>query len=326
MALLFGIAAQFRAMDGYSFLRRLIFVLEPKLGVLYAVVFVTALISPVVLNDVLILILTPVLVKYAKLHQVDVAPLLVAEITFTNTASSLTPFGNPQNILLWQASGIPAQDFVAGTAFPITFSLLLAAAAMFPLRRRLGGARELPTSMERWAPAVYLVLVSATVFSLDIAGIPSVLGLAAAFFLGFAFTYRSLEAVYKEFDLRSLATLFVLVGSVAVAGVVVQPYVGDYAARAASGEQPFSALFVGILSNAISNVPATQLILGTTTVSAHEAPRIAVEAGLAGNILPLGSFANILALTLARRGGVSVKKAILLQAVVGLVSYIPAFL
>ena len=100
LAFLFGIAAQFRAMDGYSFLRTVISIFERKLGVLFAIILVTSLFSPIILNDVVILILTPVLVRYAKQFKVDIAPLLVAEISFTNIASSLTPFGNPQNLLL----------------------------------------------------------------------------------------------------------------------------------------------------------------------------------------------------------------------------------
>lgn len=65
---------------------------------------------------------------------------VVAEICFTNIASSLTPLGNPQNILLWQASGISAEQFVLGTWRPIALSGVLTAAALYPFRRRLGGA------------------------------------------------------------------------------------------------------------------------------------------------------------------------------------------
>ena len=63
LAFLFGIAANFRAMDGYSFLRSLVGLFERRLGALYAVVLVTSIFSPVILNDVVILILTPVLVR-----------------------------------------------------------------------------------------------------------------------------------------------------------------------------------------------------------------------------------------------------------------------
>ena len=100
LAFLFGVAAQFRAMDGYAFLRRLLAALEPRLGILFAVALLTFVVSPFILNDVLVLILTPALIKYAKQYHIDAAPLIVTEITFTNNSSTLTPNGNPQNILL----------------------------------------------------------------------------------------------------------------------------------------------------------------------------------------------------------------------------------
>ena len=43
LAFLFGIAANFKVMDGYSFLRRLISRFQPRLGALYAAIIVTAL-------------------------------------------------------------------------------------------------------------------------------------------------------------------------------------------------------------------------------------------------------------------------------------------
>src|SRR5271169_4772972 len=106
---------------------------------LYAVVVVTALFSPLILNDVVILILTPVIIAYAKEFRVDAAPLLVAEITFTNIASSLTPLGNPQNILLWSASGATFFQFVSGTWLPLVISGCIATIALLPLRKRTGG-------------------------------------------------------------------------------------------------------------------------------------------------------------------------------------------
>jgi hypothetical protein len=93
LAFLFGVAAQFRAMDGYAFLRRMLARIEPSLGILYAVALVTFIFSPFILNDVLVLILTPALIKYAREYKVDAAPLIVAEVTLTNVASALTPSG-----------------------------------------------------------------------------------------------------------------------------------------------------------------------------------------------------------------------------------------
>jgi len=50
LAFLFGIAAQFRAMDGCSFLRRILASIEPTLGLLYAVSLVTFVFSPFILT------------------------------------------------------------------------------------------------------------------------------------------------------------------------------------------------------------------------------------------------------------------------------------
>jgi Na+/H+ antiporter NhaD/arsenite permease-like protein len=326
LTLLFGIAANFRAMDGYSFLRSLISVLEPRFGALFAVILVTSVFSPVILNDVVILILTPVLVRYAKQFRVDIAPLIVAEISFTNIASSLTPFGNPQNLLLWQASGVSAGEFVQGTWVPLVVAGIIASATLFFFRKGLGGAREYSAPIIPKLPLAYLVAVGVTVFTLDALGASDVFALAAAFVLGLPFTIQSPRRMAKEFDYRSLLVLFALIVSVVLLATVVQPFLIPYVSAAVAGNQPFSALFIGLTSNLISNVPATQLMLGTVTISAGSAPRIAVEAGLAGNITPIGSFANILALMLVKRGGLAVKRAILLQLVVGLLSFLPAFL
>lgn len=326
LAFLFGIAAQFRAADGYSFLRGIISALEGRLGLMYAVVIVAAVFSPFVLNDVLVLILTPVLVSYSKESGADVAPLLVAEITFTNIASSLTPLGNPQNILLWQASGISAGDFVAGTWLPLAASGAVAALVLFAFRAKAPSVRGATAKAGSWHPAAYLAASAAIVFSLNFAGVSNVVALGLAFALGFAFTFRSLKKLASEFDLRSLLVLCALVGVVALVASLIQPAILPYVSPAASGGQPYTAGFFGLMSAAISNVPATQLVLSTTSVTPRAAPILAVDAGLAGNIDPISSFANLLALPMVARSGLPIRRAVVLQLAIGLVAFLPAFL
>jgi Na+/H+ antiporter NhaD/arsenite permease-like protein len=325
LAFLFGIAAQFRAMDGNAFLRGLIGALEERVGLLYAVVVVTAVFSPFILNDVLVLILTPVLVAYSKETGADIAPLLVAEVTFTNIASCLTPLGNPQNLLLWQASGVSAALFVEGTWFPVLASGLIATVLLLAFKgKKVKAQRAILTG--RAKPAVYLTGTAVLVFVLNFLGVSSLIALGAAFALGFAFTYRSLVKLTLEFDGRSMLVLWVLVGAVALAALAVGPALVPYVGPVARGEEPYAAWFFGLVSAAISNVPATQLVLSTSSVSAHVAPKLAVDAGLAGNIDPISSFANLLALQMVARSGLPVRKTILLQVVVGLVAFLPAFL
>jgi Na+/H+ antiporter NhaD/arsenite permease-like protein len=326
LAFLFGIAAQFKAADGYSFLRGLISTLEGRLGVMYAVVAVTVVFSPFVLNDVLVLILTPVLVSYSKESGRDIAPLLVAEVTFTNIAGSLTPLGNPQNILLWQVSGISAGQFVAGTCLPLVASGVIAGLLLFKFRAKVANRNGAAPRIGSWVPAAYLAGSAAIVFFMNYVGIPNVVALGLAFAMGFAFTLKNPRRLAGEFDLRSLLILWALVGAVALLAAVIGPVILPYVAPAATGGQPYTAGFFGLVSAAISNVPATQLVLSTTTVTPHAAPILAVDAGLAGNIDPISSFANLLALLMVRRSGLSVRKAIVLQLVVGLVAFLPAAL
>jgi Na+/H+ antiporter NhaD/arsenite permease-like protein len=313
-------------MDGESFLRRILAIFEGRIGMLYAVVVVTALFSPLILNDVVILILTPVVIGYAKQFRIDVAPLLVAEITFTNIASSLTPLGNPQNILLWSASRATFLQFVEGTSIPVLISGIIAVVVLLPLRTRVGGGKELPSTPRSITPGIYLALVIAVIIVSDASGLAAYIALGVSFALGLLFTSHSLRRVIQDFDFRSLLILYVLVGSITVVSLYIGPALANYATPVAEGVQPYSALFVGGVSNLISNVPATQLVLSVTSVSPHIASKIAVEAGLAGNIDPIASFANILALLMARRAGLPLRRTILLQFLVGVAAFIPALL
>lgn len=326
-AFLFGIAAQFRAADGHSFLRWMISVIEGRFGIVYAVVLATTIFSPFILNDVLILVLTPVLASYAKQTGADISPMLVAEVTFANIAGSLTPMGNPQNILLWQASRIPAVSFVEGTWTPLALSGVIAGILLLPMRGTRARAESAPPPGPRSLSAgVYLAGAAAAVFLLDSIGVSSVLSLGAAFALGFCFTFRSLRQVPREFDIKSLLVLCLLVGTVAILASRFEPLLSSYGVAAGSGGQPYTSAFFALVSAAISNVPATQLVLSTATVAPHAAPIIAVDAGLAGNICPLSSLANLLALLMVRRSGLPVRRAVALQLGIGLVAFLPAIL
>ena len=324
LVFLFGIAAQFRAMEGYAFLRRMLAAIEPRLGMVFAVALVTFVFSPFVLNDVLVLILTPALIRYAKQYRLDAAPLIVAEITFTNISSSLTPIGNPQNILLWTSSGISFSAFVEGTWVLVAASAALATVAMVPLAMRFRGPKEEHGPVGSRLPAYYLALVTAGILASDTLGLPSYVPLGAGFLVGFAFNSRNLPQVRKEYDVRSLLTLSAFVATITLASYYLLPYLVGYVTPAALGEQPYSGVFLGLTSNVISNVPATQLLINTAGVSTALAPKIAVEAGLAGNLGPIASFANLLALQMASKSGVSVRRIVALQAVVGVLAFIPA--
>ncbi len=323
LALLFGIAAQFRAMGGNASLRRAVAALDAKIGLLFAVVVVACVFSPLVLNDVVVLVLTPVLIAYCRDDPRAVAPLVVAEITYANIASSLTPFGNPQNILLWQASGVSAARFIAGTWWPLALSGAIAAVLLLPFAH---GRTTPPEGRGSITPVLYLCVVAAVILLGGVFGIPNWASLFIAFAVAFPATYRVLPTMAREFDVKSLLALYAFVTVFAAIAYFAAGALAGAASEAASGAQPYSALVVGGLSAVIGNVPATQLVVSLASVSHAAASRLAVQAGLAGNLDPVASFANILALTMVKRAGLPLKRTVLLQAAVGVVAFLPAFL
>ncbi len=326
LAFLFGIAAQFKALDGYTFLRSVVVVFERRVGIAYAVALVTLLVSPFILNDVVVIVLTPVIIRYARQHGIDPVPLIVAEITLTNVSSSLTPIGNPQNILLWSASGISFGRFVLGTWWLVLLSAGLTMLALAPIAYRMGAPRELPAFIFPKLPAFYLIFVVSMTLAADLLGFRPYVPLGVAFGFGFLFTSRSLTQVAREFDFRALAVLCLFVSAVTLLTVVLLPLLAPLAAPVARGDQPYSGLFFGVASNLIGNVPSTQLVIATSHVSTTVAPKIAVDAGLSGNLGPVASFANLLAIQIAAGAGVSVRRIVALQLGIGLISFLPALI
>jgi Na+/H+ antiporter NhaD/arsenite permease-like protein len=52
-------------------------IFERRIGILYSVVIATSLFSPLILNDVVVIILTPVIIRYSKQFKVEIAPLVI---------------------------------------------------------------------------------------------------------------------------------------------------------------------------------------------------------------------------------------------------------
>ena len=85
-------------------------------------------------------------------------------------------------------------------------------------------------------------------FVLNFFGVSSVVALGTAFAFGFAFTFGTPRRLAREYDLRSLITLCVVVGAVAVVAALVEPLLVPYVAPVAEGTQPYTAGFFGLVS------------------------------------------------------------------------------
>src|SRR5690606_22565429 len=83
-----------------------------------------ALLSAIVTNDVALFILLPITLSIGRLTGMPVGRLIIFLALAVNAGSALTPIGNPQNLLLWQASDYSFWQFTSMMA-PLALSLLL---------------------------------------------------------------------------------------------------------------------------------------------------------------------------------------------------------
>lgn len=81
-----------------------------KLGMI--MIFVTGVLAMFVTNDVALLAVVPLTMKMAKVSKKDPLMLIILETMSANLFSTLTPFGNPQNLYLYSYFKIRPLDFL----------------------------------------------------------------------------------------------------------------------------------------------------------------------------------------------------------------------
>lgn len=251
----------------------------------------SALVSMLLTNDVSLFLLVPLTLVLGSMSNLPVARMVVLEALAVNAGSALSPIGNPQNLLLWQHSGLSFWQFalVMLPAVAVMFGLLLAftlyslprgAVALAPSRvklaitsRRLGG----------WSVLALLTMIAALEYGQPTWGAALLLAL-------FALAARATLVRVDWLLLLLFAAIFVALGHVAEL-----PFV-QRALAMLDFSQPLTVYVSGIVAaQLISNVPATVLLLD----HAPDAMALAVAVNVGGFGLAIGSLANLIALRLA---------------------------
>jgi Na+/H+ antiporter NhaD/arsenite permease-like protein len=93
---------------------------------------VTGALSALVLNDTVVLLFTPIIIRTCRLLKSNPVPYLVAEALAANIGSVATVVGNPQNVFIATKAGISFVDFSARLV-PVSIVCMLVAIAMMYL-------------------------------------------------------------------------------------------------------------------------------------------------------------------------------------------------
>jgi Na+/H+ antiporter NhaD/arsenite permease-like protein len=316
LVLLFALmilSARFAAAGAYDALAaRIAAAAGSPTRLLLLVVASAGALSAVLVNDIVVFVMTPLLVRGLAARGLDPRPFLAALAGAANAGSAATLIGNPQNIVIGESGGLDFLGFARVCAPPALLALAIVA-----LTVRLVWARAL-TAIPAPAPALAVVhdrdqtakagMALALLLALFAAGAPralAALAIAALLLLSRRFASREMLAGVDWPLLLLFAGLFVLNQALADTGLTRAAL--DALDATGLGIDRLSVLLPGAIlaSNTIGNVPAVMLLLAAApTWPPGVLEALALTTTLAGNFFLVGSIANLIVAERAARAGV----------------------
>lgn len=253
----------------------------------------TAVLSMVLTNDVSLFLLVPLTVAIGGISNLPVLRMVVLEALAVNAGSTLSPIGNPQNLLLWQHGQLPFLHFVwAMLPSSALMGVLLAALTWLWLpRQRIELAPDAldGQTVVRWLATLALLALAGMVVLMEY---HHALAGALALLVLFALVARASLRRIDWLLLLTFAAIFLGLGHFASLPII------SHALDHLDFRQPPVLYLAGIVaSQLISNVPATVLLLDR----AHDPIALAVAVNVGGFGLAIGSLANLIALRLAQQ-------------------------
>ncbi len=317
MTLLFGlmvVSAQLRLGGFYSEVtRRLAAAPTPPAGLLALVVAAAATLSAVLANDVVCLAMTPLLVVGCLRRGLDPVPHLLGLACAANVGSAATLIGNPQNMLIGQRLGLSFADYLADALPPAAAGCVVVWAVVAVAYRGRWSCEPLELETEaprfdRWQSAKGIVVVVTLVAVFLLAPFPrEAAALAAAGLLLASRKMRSRDVLgFVDWHLLVLFVgLFVVQHALEASGLAAAALEGIAGFGIDLTAPGWLVPITVVLSNVVSNVPAVMLLLPVAS-NPDLGTLLAISSTLAGNLLLVGSIANLIVADQAARFGVHI--------------------
>jgi Na+/H+ antiporter NhaD/arsenite permease-like protein len=253
-----------------------------------------AALSTLLTNDVALFVVVPLALSLHKLTPLPLKRLVIFVALAVNAGSILTPLGNPQNLFLWQTSGVSFGRFVwalAPLCAVLMAMLVLLTVASFRAAP-LDLSRDVePHPVDRRLVGVAAVLFIAFVLLAD-AHRPGI-GLAGVA-IGFLIWRPSIVLKIDWLLLLIFVLMFIVLRSVAALPHVHQTVSAWQLAT------PLRTYVAGaVLSQGISNVPAAIMLAEFS----KDWRALAFGVSVGGFGIAIGSLANLIAMRLSNERG-----------------------
>lgn len=292
----------------------------------------SALLSALFLNDTICIVMTPLVAGLCVRARRNPTPYLIALALSANIGSAATIIGNPQNMLIGAASGIPFLRFVSRLAVPSIVGVVIAFFATALLfRTEFAGKQRIENNVETigvskgdrrsggmrqenapYKPLLYKSLAAVSVMlAAFLANVPVAAAAMGAAALLLVTRRVKPERVFAELDWTIIAFfggLFVITEAVAQGSAF--RFLVDRGLPAVGQDMARFSVFTVILSNLVSNVPAVMLMRPLVDFFADKEKAwlvMAMASTYAGNLTLLGSVANLIVAESAKRYGVDIR-------------------
>ena len=286
----------------------------------------TAITSAFLDNVTTILLVVPITFVIADALDLDLIPLIIAEVIASNLGGAATLIGDPPNIIIAGQSGLGFNDFLINVGPPALISYVVVTAGLFLVYRRgltpapdrideLGSLDASASLGPRREVVIVLACLGATILGFFA---HSALGLEpATVALAGAALYLLISGVEIDHPLAAIQWttlfffigLFVVVGALEVTGVLDR--VADGLAEATQGSPTTQALGIlwgsALASGIVDNIPFTAAMAPVVDQLGAEGDAnwwaLSIGACYGGNFTLVAASANLVAAGALRRAG-----------------------
>ena len=286
-------------------------------ALLAALIAVAGVLSAIFSNDIVCLAMTPVVARLCLQRRLNPVPFLVGLACAANIGSAATLIGNPQNMLIGSVLQLHFKDYLMQAVVPVGLSLVVLwfwlvwgpqAKQATPLPAAPAAGPDDAPPFDLWQTVKGLAVATALLLVFLFTDWPrEVAALVGAGVLLLSRRFHSSHVMgFIDWELLVMFIgLFVVNHAFQTTGLAAQAvaWLGGQGVHLAD-TGPLFVAGVG-LSNLVSNVPAVMLLLPHLK-SPEAGVTLALVSTLAGNLLLVGSIANLIVVDLARRNGIAI--------------------
>lgn len=319
--LLYGLmvlSSQYRVSGTYtSIALRLTRLLDRPERFLLLLMLVTAGLSALLTNDIVCLAFTPVVTVALLRSRLNPVPFLLAIACASNIGSAATIIGNPQNMLIGQVGRLGFARFLAWCLAPSLVSLALAFLVIRTLYRGRFASTAPPLAghaAEHGGPAfdphqgrksLFYTIVLIALFLTHVPRELSALAVAGVLLCSRRIKTRAILGFVDWHLITLFCGLFIVIKGIEVTGLP-SDVIAWCSAHGFDIHNPCALTGIAaVLSNLFSNVPAVMLLVKFLP-AADPVPWyvLALASTFAGNLVTIGSIANLIVIEQARAFGV----------------------